>query len=113
MRGSSVIAAGFLLGGLLSCVPSGQFRCVDAASCSRRAEGMCEPDGWCSYPDLTCESERRYSELAGERASECVEVEEPHGTGFDPFAATGSESSGSSGSESSSEDGDGSSTAPR
>lgn len=94
MRGASIIAAGGLVGLSLSCLPAGQFRCVDSADCSGRSGGACEESGFCSYPDPDCESERRYSEFAGEHAGQCV------APGDDPAtstpAPTGADGGGSS-----------------
>lgn len=65
------------------------FACDQAADCSDGGSvGTCEPTGWCSFPDTTCESGSRYGELAGDGlAGQCV----------DPIAGTGSSGSDGTG----------------
>lgn len=55
------------------CVDLGPYRCDELDDC-RRGEvvGVCEPTGYCSYPDEDCPSGRRYSDLAGALADDCV-----------------------------------------
>lgn len=50
------------------------FECTDADNCiSRGEQGVCQATGYCSYPDLDCESEQRYDEFAGDGlAGSCV-----------------------------------------
>ena len=60
-------------------------RCADSEACG--AQGQCEPDGLCSFPDPACPSGRAYgSDVASERAGACVA---PCGAGqpllVDPF----------------------------
>ena len=44
-------------------------QCVDGS-----AQGTCEATSFCSFPDPTCTSQRRYGELAGDGlASQCVD----------------------------------------
>ncbi|MEM9453288.1 MAG: right-handed parallel beta-helix repeat-containing protein [Myxococcota bacterium] len=69
MRGIGVISA---VGLLAACIPAGDFACEQSMQCSRFAEGMCQADGRCSYPDERCPSGQRYSDLAGPVASTCV-----------------------------------------
>src|SRR5262249_5965098 len=40
------------------------------ASCG--AAGTCEANGFCSFPDSSCSSGRRYGELGGTSAGQCV-----------------------------------------
>lgn len=56
---------------LLGCAPTAAFVCFDDSECG--AEGRCEPEGYCSFPDDECASGRRYEPNAGEGlASHCV-----------------------------------------
>lgn len=50
------------------------FACTDDASCrDGDQQGMCEPDGACSFPDPSCPSGRRYGEhTGGDAAGACV-----------------------------------------
>jgi hypothetical protein len=61
-----------LLVGVLcaGCVERAAFRCLDAAECGI---GACQPTGFCSFPDVSCEgSGHRYGEYAGELSGACV-----------------------------------------
>lgn len=59
-----------VLVGMLSC-GNQSFACTDDASCSG---GLCQPAGFCSFPDETCASGQRYGEHASKAyASECVD----------------------------------------
>jgi hypothetical protein len=49
------------------------FDCSDDSQCVAAAEGRCEPDGRCSYPDDACPSRRRYGEFAGDLSRTCVD----------------------------------------
>lgn len=40
------------------------FSCLEDGGCG--SEGLCESDGWCSFPDGECSSGRRYAEFSGE-----------------------------------------------
>lgn len=70
---------------LLGCRASA-FACEQDDDCdASRSGGVCEPSGFCSFPDPACPAGRRYGELAGDGlAGSCVE----------PDGATGSESTG-------------------
>lgn len=39
------------------------YACTENAECG--ADGVCEAEGWCSFPDERCESGRRYAEFSG------------------------------------------------
>lgn len=53
------------------------FACSDDVQCG--ADGTCELDGWCSFPDTACESGRRYGDASGDGlGGACVEL--PSGT---------------------------------
>lgn len=55
------------------CVRVDPYRCEFDPECTSAADGRCEPDGYCSYTDATCDSGRRYGALAGPRSDDCVE----------------------------------------
>ncbi len=52
------------------------FVCADDSSCSQRAEGRCEANGACSYPDSDCGSGRRYSAYGPSDEGLCVPDED-------------------------------------
>lgn len=55
-----------------SCGGASAFVCEADDQCSRGSEnGTCEA-GLCAFPDLECESGKRYGGLSGDRAGECV-----------------------------------------
>jgi hypothetical protein len=60
-----------------------EFECKDDGDCDgAEALGRCEPNGWCSFPDDTCPSARRYGTHAGDGlASLCVPLEPDDGSG--------------------------------
>lgn len=60
--------------------------------------GTCEPEGWCSYPDSTCDTGKRWGPQAGPYANDCA-APEPD------TSSSSSESSGSSSSSESSSEG--------
>lgn len=61
------------------------FVCERSTQCG--AEGACEPEGWCSFPDAACESGRRFGAHTGDGLAErCV-----------PMAADASSSTTSTG----------------
>lgn len=61
---------GGALGAAIGCGASG-FVCADDPQCG--AQGVCEPEGWCSFPDDDCATGRRFGEHAGGGvASRCV-----------------------------------------
>ncbi len=64
-------------GGPLGCGQATVFECEQAEQCSRGGEmGTCEADGYCSFPDPSCPSERRYGELSPPGlAGSCVPVQ--------------------------------------
>jgi hypothetical protein len=59
------------------------FACSDASQCQLDAlAGYCEADGYCSFDDSSCDSGRRYGDLAGSGvAGECVAVDDGPTTG--------------------------------
>lgn len=60
------------------------FACRDAQQCSLVANGVCQPDGYCSYPDGACPSGQRFSEHAGSLAGQCVEPGAGSSSGPEP-----------------------------
>jgi hypothetical protein len=59
------------------CVEPEAFLCDQHEDCvSAAGSGRCEATSYCSYDDAQCESNHRYSELAGPFAGECVMPED-------------------------------------
>jgi hypothetical protein len=57
----------------IGCVLAEPFHCETDEDCvSSAGMGVCEATSYCSYDDDRCGSKRRYSELAGSFAGECV-----------------------------------------
>ena len=56
---------------LVGCSPfgGGAFHCETSDQCTG---GTCEPEGFCSFPDTSCPSGRRFGELGGPLAGTCV-----------------------------------------
>ncbi|MBA3398048.1 MAG: hypothetical protein H0T89_35815 [Deltaproteobacteria bacterium] len=80
MRSALLIAlfatalAGVVLG-LSSCLSKPRFECASTGDCaSSSGPGVCEPDGFCSFTDASCPSGRRYGDLSGPQANQCVGV---------------------------------------
>ena len=83
-----------LLAGVASFAPACAlpgFSCERPEECvSDGIQGVCQPSGFCSFPDEDCESAQRYGDHAGEFSDECV----------GPDVTSGSESESSSSSSS-------------
>ena len=78
------------LAGSVACGDPGGFVCARDDQCERAGEaGTCEA-GFCAFMDPDCESGKRYGELSGERAGECVP-----GDGSDTGTSTSSGDDGS------------------
>jgi hypothetical protein len=62
------------IAGVGGCTPfsGGAFTCEDNANCDQSPGGVCEPNGFCSFPDLMCPSGRRYGEASGTNSGLCV-----------------------------------------
>lgn len=58
------------------------FVCTDNAACG--AGGICEGNGFCSFPDITCPSRRRFGDLGGPSAGQCVGGQSPVDGGDTP-----------------------------
>ncbi len=84
------------------CVEAEAFHCDGNEDCvSSAGMGWCEATSYCSYADDRCGSERRYSELAGSLAGECVA---PEGEESSITVADGPASGESAGDESSNDE---------
>ncbi|MEM6989319.1 MAG: LamG domain-containing protein [Myxococcota bacterium] len=81
---ASLLAAGIACA--LACTASVAFECSDSGDCD--GEGVCQPVGFCSFPDDGCESGQRYGDLAGSLSNMCVPLESA-GTGETGADATG------------------------
>ena len=76
---SQFVPAGSVLGALLGwACAGGTFTCQDDAACRLGAgAGVCQGDGYCSFPDDTCPSGQRYGEHAGDgKEHDCVAVDD-------------------------------------
>jgi hypothetical protein len=57
----------------LSACGEGEFLCNDAGDCvGAGVDGVCQPDGFCSFPDGECPSGQRYGAHSGSVSGECV-----------------------------------------
>src|SRR5687767_1889492 len=89
MAKALAFGAAVLLLHLAGCSPFGSnaFICQNSLECRRGAEeGRCEPDGLCSFPDSTCDSDWRYGEHSGSMSNTCVGGGSPPPDGPDPDA---------------------------
>lgn len=69
------------------CLRSTQFQCSNDTACG--ASGLCEPSGYCSFPDTDCDSGRRYGDSAGGNAGQCTSGSTGSDSGVDtPVAIT-------------------------
>jgi hypothetical protein len=67
----AALAALVVTGG--ACLQRPSFECTQSSECSGVGAGaVCEADGFCSFTDEACDSGRRYGELSGPNAGECV-----------------------------------------
>ncbi|MCA9712000.1 MAG: hypothetical protein KDK70_39555 [Myxococcales bacterium] len=91
------LAAGFAAAAATSaCLNFDPFGCQDDSQCDAQAMGLCQPAGYCSYPDLAClETGQRYEENAGDGlGGQCVgpmmstTTTGPTSDGTDPDAGT-------------------------
>ena len=70
MRATLVGVAAALVATTVGCLRSVAFHCDTGADCG--TGGVCEPVGYCSFADPDCGNGRRYGELAGDLANQCV-----------------------------------------
>lgn len=55
------------------CVRDGAFVCTAERVCEHfGVTGTCEPNGYCSFPDVSCPDGRRFGEHAGPTSGQCV-----------------------------------------
>lgn len=55
------------------CVKLDSYSCAQSLECIHgEVLGSCEPDGLCSFPDVTCPSGKKYGDLAGGQSGQCV-----------------------------------------
>jgi hypothetical protein len=83
MARTALVACAIAL--LCSCSPygGGEFACTTDVQCG--TGGKCSA-GFCSFPDLSCDSGYRYGELSGSLSNQCVGTQEPDGGVEDPDA---------------------------
>jgi hypothetical protein len=78
--GAAVTALVLAIAALGGCLKSAAFSCAVETDCTRGGEvGICEPSGFCSFADPACPGGRRYGELSGSLANQCVGAENPDG----------------------------------
>lgn len=59
--------------GITGCIKPGSFECASNTECMRDGEqGACESVGRCSFSDPSCSSGRRFGDLSGTYANQCV-----------------------------------------
>ncbi len=75
MRSFSWFLVG-IVAGALGCAEPGAFQCESDQSCaSLGVPGQCQPNGYCSFGDPSCDSGQRYGEFAPDDLAEsCVPV---------------------------------------
>lgn len=111
-RRSRFVPAGSVLSALLgwACGASA-FICEDDAACRfGTGAGVCQSDGYCSFPDDTCASGQRYGEHAGDgKERECVAIDDAPTEGDTGATTTGASSpvSASNATGGSTDDGEG------
>ena len=87
--------AGLGVGG--ACRGSTAFECATMQECDQGDDGgICQPTGFCSYPDGGCESGQRYGDLAGPLSNTCVPVDVGGTTGTGDTASASDPSIGES-----------------
>jgi hypothetical protein len=72
--------------GIVASCGESVFACGDDTQCG---DGVCQPEGWCSFPDLACPSGQRFGEHSGNGlAGECVDSPGSTGVGDDAGSTT-------------------------
>ncbi|HUH05817.1 MAG TPA: hypothetical protein VML75_27700, partial [Kofleriaceae bacterium] len=74
--------------GSTSCVSGAGFVCELDEQCQGASPGQCEPSGFCSFADPSCDSGRRYGEAAGDLSARCTDLAGPDAAN-QPDAAPG------------------------
>lgn len=72
--GSRILGAmvvGLVVSWLAAC-GVGQFTCEADAQCVGQGPGVCQPDGYCSFPAADCPAGQRYGEHSGPQSGRCV-----------------------------------------
>ena len=82
MRVASVLLATAFVAAMAACGGPRPFACESNEQC-RGESGRCELSGWCSEPDATCPSGRRYEDLAGDDLGGTCVIGDPTGSGDD------------------------------
>lgn len=79
LRDGLLSAVGAVLGLALACQPSGVFLCGTDDDCTiSGVGGVCQSDGYCSFPSEDCASGQQYGQYApSELAGECVPEDGP------------------------------------
>lgn len=68
----ALLVAAVLVGGSAAgCLRSTEFHCTSSADCSASG-AVCEANGFCSFIDTKCAGGRRYGDLSGPVAGQCV-----------------------------------------
>ena len=66
-----VVVAGVIVG--TSCKTADSYACTSSITCTFEGQaGTCEPSGFCSFPDVSCNEGRRYGEFSGPYSNRCV-----------------------------------------
>jgi hypothetical protein len=55
------------------CIKAAAFECTSDPQCTRAGlQGTCEQVGFCSFPDTTCATGRRFGDVSGKHTQQCV-----------------------------------------
>lgn len=74
LRWIVVIGIG-MLGLTSACLRQGEFACSSDTGCvNNGVPGKCELDGYCSFPDIRCESGRRFADFSGPLSNQCITI---------------------------------------
>lgn len=67
---------------MLTSCRTAAFACIDDTDCKSDDDaGVCQPDGYCSFPDPMCASGQRYGQLSGPLSGECVPADASESSG--------------------------------
>ena len=85
---TALVLLAFAIVHATGCLRTTAFQCSDSTDCARGGgPGVCEPTGFCSFDDGNCNGGRRYGELSGPFAGQCIGGEvTPDAPPFDPDA---------------------------